>query len=312
MRVRPARHYVERMVLTAVPWPRRVTALILAAGVLVAATLTPACRSAAVPGTQESPMDTNFLVSQVKARDNRAMVTAAKLGAPASPALEPLAADSNVEVRLLALNCLESTGGPEATRAALARLNDADEQVTGEALQILHRYPPAEQAGALLTAFAVARFPVVREETPMIAGRLAPKVDPQPWKALWIKERDALVKERLLVGLARMGDADSRTLFVKNLQAARGADAVAWIDYAKYMQDPWIVPGLAKLLDQTEKAMDLAPDLRNTLPQRTCDLAAKALVELTGMKVPFAVKRVQPFSADELNQIRRGLAAAAK
>jgi hypothetical protein len=254
-------------------------------------------------------MDASLLTTQIRANDPRAIATAAKVGATASPDIAPLADDKKPEVRLLALACLEVTGGEAATQAGMAHVSDPDEQVEGEALQVLHHHPPVGQGDTLFLYFNTAKYPVAREQLPLVAGRLAPKVDSAPWKRAWSSEKDAVVKEHLLVALARMGDKESRETFVKSLHASQGSASQKWIDYARYMEDKWVVPPLLVMLDRMEKATDLAPDMPNTLPQRVCDLAAKAIVAIAGLKMPFPMERVNPFTADELAQIRKAAAA---
>ena len=58
------------------------------------------------------------------------------------------------------------------------------------------------------------------------------------------------------------------------------------------------------MLDHTETAVELAPDRRDTLPLRTCDLAADTILKLTKATVDFATERTTPYTTEELQRVR--------
>ncbi len=314
MRLGPQSHHHQQMVLTS-----RLIAISTALGLLPCcagctkrdSTGQPARNRAtkALIQTQKSTnnMSTERLISLVKQGSMEANALAADLGRPAAPVLARLASDPNPQVRLTALVCLETVGGDHAIQTALAHIEDTDEQVASEALIILLHDPPQGQEKLLLAAFDRGKYAATRLQIPLIAGRLAPKVDPEPWRKRYAVEQAVDVKENLLVALARMGDAGARAEFARQLKAARGPETPRWIEHAEYVDQPWVAPALLALLDRRDHAVDLAPDFKNRLPQRVCDLAARALVEITHAKVGFPVRRVQPFTDDELRAIRRAV-----
>jgi hypothetical protein len=70
------------------------------------------------------------------------------------------------------------------------------------------------------------------------------------------------------------------------------------------MEDHWVVPHMVPLLERTETAIELAPDLPQKWPLRTCDLALRAIVELTGEKVTFPVKGPDQHTPDQIRTVR--------
>lgn len=255
--------------------------------------------------SKESNMNLETLVIQVKARKAEAQATAAKLGPEAAPSLVRLADDPDPEIRGMALVCLGIVGTEHASNIAMKKLTDDEDQVVAQALQVLQRHPPVGREQELLRIFQDPTQAVICADLALIAGRLAPKIDPTPWKELWKKEADQQVKNNLLLALARMGDKEAREIFAAQMQtSAKGAESVEWIDNCKYMEDSWIVPHMLPLLDRTETAIELAPDLPQKWPLRTCDLAGRAIVELTGEKVSFQIKGPDQFTPEQIAVVR--------
>ncbi|MBN2492233.1 MAG: HEAT repeat domain-containing protein [Planctomycetes bacterium] len=243
----------------------------------------------------------------VEVRQNRpeAQATAAQLGAAASPSLVSLTADAAPEVRAMALICLGITGGDAAAEAALTCLSDDDDGVVAQALQVLRRHPPHGHQNDLILLYRNPPAPYIREDLPLIAGELAPEVDDRPWVEFWKEQTDPVLTERLMVGLARMGHDPARERFVRDLLKRSGPDVIDWLDYARYMADPWVLPHLAPLLEKTDMAIELQPDSPNTWPLRTCDLVARAIIEIAGAKVDFEVYRATQYTREELARVRR-------
>jgi hypothetical protein len=256
---------------------------------------------------QNRGQEMNFETLVVQIRENRpeAQGTAARLGPQASPAIVPLTDDPDPQIRATAMVCLGITGGELASVTALKKLYDTDDDVVVQSLQVLRKHPPAGYEAELLKAFTGLQTTGVRENLPLVAGRMAPKIDPGPWKQLWQRERDPGVKESLMVGLARMGDAQAREQFVKEVNAARGQDVVRWLEHCKYMEDRWIVREMMPLLNRTDVAFELNPDGKNKWPMRVCDLAVKAIVELTKEKPKFPAQRPSQFMPAEIEETRQ-------
>jgi len=257
------------------------------------------------PKKKEQDMDLQTLVNQVKEKRPEAQGTASRLGQKGTDVLVPLADDPDPEVRNMALICLGITGGREASEVALKKLKDEDDQVVAQALQVLFKHPPVGMEKELLEAYSQAKEEAIKEDLPLIAGRLAPHIDPTPWKEFWQKETDPEIKKSLLIALSRMGDEQARQEFVKQMLESQGREIIKWIDHCKYMEDPWIVPHMIPWFNRQEVVVYLTPDLKNKRPMRVVDFVIPAVIELTGAQVSFPVKRTEPFSQEEIEQVRR-------
>jgi hypothetical protein len=247
----------------------------------------------------------NGIYEQIKKKDYGAQATTVRLGAAASPLIRPLAADPDREVRLLAFVCLDLAGGPDAIAAAFDGLRDADEQVRSRAVMLLLNHPPKAQERQLLAAFRASKDPFIRSRLPLVAGRLAPEISARNWLVLLSLDTDADVQHGLRLGLARMGDQASRDWFLQGLKAAHGYDLRSWLEDAEYLDDPWVLPGLAPLLDRTERAMDVMPHDGQNRYLRACDLAAKTIITITRAKVSFPFPRPSQLSSSELEEVKK-------
>lgn len=250
-------------------------------------------------------MDLQTLVNQVKQKRAEAQGTASRLGQKGTTVLIPLTEDPDPEVRKMALICLGITGGSQASEVALKKLKDEDDQVVAQALQVLYKHPPVGMEKELLEAYKTAEEESVREDLPLIAGRLSPRIDPGPWKQLWQQAENQEIKKSLMIGLSRMGDEQARQEFVKQMLASQGAETLKWIDHCKYMEHPWIVPHMLPWFNRQEVVVYLTPDLKNKRPMRVVDFLIPAVIELTGAQVSFPIKRTEPFTPEEIEQVRR-------
>jgi hypothetical protein len=102
-----------------------------------------------------------------------------------------------------------------------------------------------------------------------------------------------------------MGDQASRDWFLQGLKAAHGYDLRSWLEDAEYLDDPWVLPGLAPLLDRTERAMDVMPHDGQNRYLRACDLAAKTIITITRAKVSFPFPRPSQLSSSELEEVKK-------
>jgi hypothetical protein len=154
---------------------------------------------------------------------------------------------------------------------------------------------------------AYERQQETRDQIALVAGRLGTNANVSAWKTqLRTSAPSTSVADALLAAVARMGDADARKEFAARLEAARGRDAQPWIDRAIYQEQPWVLEPLSRLLDRKERALELTPDDPSDLrPLRTCDLAANAILRLTGAKVGFSAPRDTPYTDTELAEFRR-------
>jgi hypothetical protein len=249
------------------------------------------------------------LAYQIKHKDYTAQGTASRLGVAAGETARPLTTDPDREVRLLALVCLDIVGGDDAIAAGLDRLTDADEQVASSAVMLLLHHPPEHHEWELLARFRSSKDPFVRSQLPRVAGRLSHPTLMNDWSGMLPAETNEDVQRGLRVGLARMGGGPSRDWFLQGLTAADGPPVRSWLADAEYIDQPWVLPGLSRLLDKTKRAEELMPDDGRNRFLRTCDLAAASIMKITKAKVSFPFPRMSQLTAEELAQVKR-LAAA--
>lgn len=256
---------------------------------------------------QRTVMTPDTLAAQVRAHTSDSINTAQQLGPAAAPVLTPLARDQDRGTRLQALRCFDAIGGPEAIDAALNALTDEDSQVAARATVLLHHHPPKGREMELLNAFTRSDDPFVRAELPKIAGRVPTDATTKVWVARLVVEEDPTVRQGMQIGLARMGHEPSRTWFKAQLAAVNGPPALEWLEAAEYMQATWVVPTLARLLDNVSVVYTSSPD-HKPLPIRVCDLAAYAILTLTATPTDFPLRKTR-FTETQIDAAR---AAAAK
>lgn len=153
-------------------------------------------------------------------------------------------------------------------------------------------------------AFNKTKDPFAIEQIPLIAGRIYPDIDTQPWIVeMESQEKTGIVDDGLITGLARMRHIPAREKFVKKVLASKGRKSKEWIDSCRYMEDTWIIPHMIPLLDRYEFALSLNPDDKDSY-LRTCDLAVEVIVELSGVDPGFPVKRINRYNGQELAKIK--------
>jgi hypothetical protein len=242
------------------------------------------------PAPQETSMTPETLAAQVRAGGSDAVATAAKMGPSAVPTLQTLAKDKDPDVRLVTMRCFDAVGTDAAIDAALAALTDQDSQVASRAAVVLHHHPPKGRGTDLIGAFGAAKDAAVRTEIPKVAGRVPTDADTKVWVTILPTVKDDQVRDGVLTGLAKMGHQPSREWFLGKLAAADGHQARPWLEAAEYMDDAWVLPTLAKLLDRRSAVYTVAPDIK---PEdvRVCDLAAYVIFKITKAKVEFPVAK---------------------
>jgi hypothetical protein len=256
-------------------------------------------------------MPDQTLAYQIRHKDYAAQGTAARLGVAAGQTARPLTLDADREVRLLALVCLDIVGGDDAIEAGIDRLGDNDEQVASSAVMLLRHHPPEHREYELLAYFRSRKDPFLRSQLPRVAGLLSQPSLIKEWVALLAVDANEDVQRGLRVGLARMGDAASRDWFLQGLVAADGPPVRPWLADAQYIDQPWVLPGLVRLLDKTRRAEEIMPDDGRNRFLRTCDLAAASILKITKTKPPFPFPRTTQLTAEELAQVKRIAAAPA-
>lgn len=262
-------------------------------------------------------MNPETLTRQIRESSTEATTTARALGFGAMDVIAGFLRDQDDDARLTAAECLDVVAvvtleGEQRTRvqdAALLLLTDADDQTASIGSNILLRLPPKGAHDKLITAFQLASVENVREKIPMIAAIHADESDRHAWSAMLPIETNPDVVVGLHTGLARMGLKESRAYVTSKMLAAKGQPADDWIDRAIYMNDPWVIAPLERLLSREDAAYTVSAD---HMPEviRVQDLAANAILVILKpptdrreLPVPSPTGK-RRYSVDEITQVR--------
>lgn len=257
------------------------------------------------PRIAENTMDTNELISLIRAGyDDRAIDAAKATGPTAFGAVEPLLADPSPETRAIALRVLDAADRERTRPLAVKALADRSDHVKTFAVAVLRPDPPSDSMPNILSAFNSANDPALRGEIALLGGRVTPPDLLDGWRAAWAGEDDAYAKADVRKALAKMGDEAARKSYIADMQQAKGREAFDLIRGTAYFEETWIVPALIPLLDRQDVAIHLAADYKNTHPFRVCDVALEAILKLTGAPVEFQTPRPTQYKPGEIEAVR--------
>jgi hypothetical protein len=258
------------------------------------------------PAQRATPMTPESLTAQIKSGASDAVATAAKLGDAAVPTLDQHMLDKDPDIRLMTLRCFDAVGGEAAIKAGVNALLDEDAQVASRAAVLLHRHPPKGYNHQLFGAFNQSTEAAVRVEIPKVVGRIGTADDIRLWTTVLPTVKEPEVRDGVMIGLARMGHEPSRDWFKGKLAAADGPAALPWLEAAEYMDDPWILPTLGKLLDKRSEVYTASADFK-PVEVRVCDLAAYVIFTITKHKVEFPVSQ-RRYLETEVDEARKAAA----
>jgi hypothetical protein len=248
-------------------------------------------------------MTPESLTAQIKSGASDAIATAAKMGASAVPTLQQHLLDKDPDIRLMTIRCFDAVGGEEAIKAGVSSLLDEDAQVASRATVLLHNHPPKGYNHQVFGAFNQSTEAAVRTEIPKVIGRIGTADDIRLWTTVLPTVKEAEVRDGVMIGLARMGHEPSRDWFKGKLAAADGPPALPWLEAAEYMDHPWVLPTLAKLLDKRTEVYTASADFK-PVQIRVCDLAAHAIFTITKHKVEFLVSK-RRYLETEIDEARK-------
>jgi HEAT repeat protein len=255
--------------------------------------------------------DMEQLKAMVLKQDPTANLRAEKLGKAASPMLRELAKHADDGVRLLAVQCLMSSGGPDASAAFLAALTDGNAQVAGEAGRGLFQTSvDAKSQTALFEAFDKTPHGSVRGLVARLIGTLDKAADVPGLRKRWEAESDATAKEDETIALARLGVKEAQEDFVRRLHAAKEWRLREYLErHVRYVGQPWILKPLLPILDDQTKLINLNVDGLKEPPMdvRACDLAATRAAQISGRKFSFKPEDLKIYSDAEIEEVRRAL-----
>jgi HEAT repeat protein len=250
--------------------------------------------------------DRRMLRETILKKDPAAALLAREAGPSANPEIIELTKHQDAKVRRIALYCLDETGGADAARAMAAALKDDDPQVRGAALKgLIHRPDPVVYE-ALLRVYPGADK-VVRQQIPLILGKMGGRANPADLRRVCGAEADAEAREGCLTALASMGDPPAQMEFTERLHASKGRERARFLEYCDYIHQPWLLKPLGPVLDDTSPmvrvGVDARPDLIDSL--RACDLAVNLIASIGKVSFSFPVNRMTNYTAAQIAEVKR-------
>ena len=249
------------------------------------------------------------LVDEVLALDSIAIETAREAGSAALADLLALTHRDDCAVRRLALSCLEEIPSPEASRAFVGRVADADRMVRSIALRGLRARPDLAIAAELLGAYECCEDPTDRRDIALVLG-VMPDVDAAALCFRWEHEPESVAREGCVVALARLGVSDAQRAFVEGLLGGSDSETrVRMLDHCEYLRAAWLLRPLASLL------VDDAPVLRVGVDgeegpeyKRTCDIVLELMLVIASPALTTVGNRSQRrvnYDAEQLDEVKR-------
>ena len=252
------------------------------------------------------------LIRTVLDKNPEAIAMAKKEGRASSPALASLAKNEDPEVREIALYCLDEIGGLEALQTFVESLMDKEDLVKSAAIQALHNHPESSVYGGLLQAYDRSPDPYVRQQIPLILGRMGKDINMNDLQPRFRKEKDTTSIEGWIVALARLGEKNAQQEFAKRLQASSQQNRLRYIEYCEYIHAPWLLKPMLPLLDDKSPMINMRIDSRpeDIENLRACDLAVNLVASISGHKFSFPISETVNYGDDGLEEVKtylRGL-----
>ena len=222
------------------------------------------------------------------------------------PHVEPYLRNPDQVIRLLAVDCLAAAGGPQAVQLLIRTLSDSNEQIRASAVNALHTNLPVGQEAALMPAWDASktRDGYVRQQIPMILGRMQARDKIADLKARLAGDQRQDVKDGVIAGLAKLGDPEARQTFGNMLRDARGKRTGDLMEYVRYEDEPWVIPLLVPPLQRREVAISLSTH-RRELVRRECDLAVDEVIRISKARFSFGIDPAAQYREDQVNEVLR-------
>jgi len=275
--------------------------LLLALGALVAAPGT----AQANRGAKGKAMTSAEFDQLMKGKDWSAVEVAGQAGPAIVPTLAPYLRSPDHVIRLLAVDSITAAGGPQAATLLIQSLKDPNEQVRGNAVNGLHRVLPLGHEAELLAAWdqSQTRDGYVRQQIPMILGLMKSTQSAGVLKARLSADPRQEVRDGVVAGLAKLGDAGARDTFGEMLRDARGKRTAELIEFVKYEDEPWVIPLLVPVLDRRDLAVDLSTH-RREIHRRECDLAVDEVMRISHAPFRFAMDPLAQYTDAQIAEVR--------
>jgi hypothetical protein len=245
------------------------------------------------------------LIRSLQSKDPAAALQARKIGPSANPTLIRFARDPDGEIRLIALYCLDETGGSDAVQAFTEALLDDDAQVRGAGLKGLHHYYQQASPAHLLQIYDRSPDAYTRQQIMLVISRTERGANPGEVKLRHDKEADPMAKEGGLAALAHLNEAGARKEFIRLLHYSSGPDRKRYLEYCELLHDKWLLPALIPLLKDTTPALrvgvDARPDLIHYL--RVCDLTVNLASTISKHQFSFPINRATNYTSAQLEEV---------
>jgi hypothetical protein len=254
---------------------------------------------------QEAQKKVQTLIQQVLDKKPVAAQRAKEIGPKANPELIKLTRNDDPGVRRVAIYCLDVTGGEDAALAFARLALDPDSQVRAAALEGLADHPADVLPQTLLQAFDQSPDPYVRQQLMLIAAKV-PGVSTADIQKRHQAEKNPEAKEGLVVALAHRGDPTGQAEFSRSLQAAKNRDLARYLDYARAINEKWLLPALLPILDDKTPLLRIGVDGLPQQPEhlRACDIAVNLVAAISGHRFSFRVAGNVNYSDEQIAEVR--------
>jgi HEAT repeat protein len=282
----------------------------LAARILISAFCGFLTTSAAAGQTKSKAKAINMTTTEFDhlftTKDWEAVEISRQSGPAIVPHVEPYLRNPDQVIRLLAVDCLAAAGGAQAVQLLIRTLSDANEQIRANAVNGLHANLPVGQEAALMAAWDASktRDGYVRQQIPMILGRMQAHGKISDLKARLAADPRQEVKDGVIAGMAKLGDVEARRAFGGMLRDARGKRTAELIEFVKYEDEPWVIPLLVPVLQRRDMAIDLSTH-RREFKRRECDLAADEVIRISKARFSFGIDPLAQYREEQINEVLR-------
>ena len=241
-----------------------------------------------------------------RAKNPKVIEYARQAGPPIIPHIEPYLRDANYVIRLLAVNSIAAAGGPQAPQLLIHALGDSNEQVRDNAVNALHEHLPIGNEGALLAAWDanLTRDGYVRQQIPMVIGRMHEARDVGQLKARLSHDSRQEVHDGIIAGMAKLGDPTAKATLGEMLRDGRGTRIAELIEFVRYEDEPWVIPLLVPVLQRRDIALRISTHVVE-IERRECDLAVDEVIRISKARFSFVVDTMAQYSDAQINEVLR-------
>jgi HEAT repeat protein len=243
------------------------------------------------------------VIEKIKNKEWDAVQDAKSIEGEPDEAIIEQASDPDVEVRELAIFCLNEIGGDKAIETFVRSLKDSEEDIRSRAVKFLHEHHSEKVLPELLIQLEENQDYYVREQVALIIGKIDdPSAIPELQKC-YDKELDEIIKKNISLAKARLKDEDSQEPILENL---KNEDIKilnqALIDF-EYINDKELVDNIFPLLDDQRDVRNVAPIGHNYFI-RVCDVSINVLDCVLEQPFDFKAGELKRYSDEELMQAK--------